>query len=518
MNELKTDALPSAIKANYTEILDKDVVNAIEDDLTINEKISIVFLCAAEKIDADFWKNFMEKLMSYYEKIIFDKKEPTFIICDLIENVENWKDKFIEALCIINNKRILSNLGLIVDDLYREYCPLQARIVGKINVGNKILFKFFESLSEKESEKILKKIYSDIRLDKRLSDIHLMEIHALYWLSIGFIKITPADGDLSNLLKYLKPLGYFDTPFYSDIEWYNLKYVGNKSHIHNTNSNVIKKFKSLLNLTKKPEEMDSDVILIKKGLCLIINEMNFENDFNEVRLGSQEDVDNLKKTFQALGFIVESYENLPAIKIAKVIYEHARAKNKQYDCFAVCLLSHGYPDGILSIDGREVSFEDIEKCICQKEVKNTLKLVIVQACQGQTMGLNPSRNNLAVDGVVVDSTKTKPSTGFFTDGYPSKSAKNIDYRKEFLLFKSTMKGYVAIRHKEQGSWFINDVCSVLNEFKTQLSIDEWSRQVKKKISLRHGDVEGHKAAGQLAETERDRRTKDYFFFNQFNSF
>lgn len=104
----------------------------------------------------------------------------------------------------------------------------------------------------------------------------------------------------------------------------------------------------------------------------------------------------------------------------------------------------------MSIDGREVSFEDIEKCICQKEVKNTLKLVIVQACQGQTMGLNPSRNNLAVDGVVVDSTKTKPSTGFFTDGYPSKPAKSIDYRKEFLLFKSTMKGYVAIRHKEQG--------------------------------------------------------------------
>ncbi|CAD6225921.1 GSCOCT00005795001.2-RA-CDS [Cotesia congregata] len=518
MSQLKTDALPSAIKANYAEILDKDVVNAIEDDLTINEKISIIFLCAAEKIDTDFWRNFMQKLMSYNEKVIFDKKEAIFIICDLIENVGNWKDKFIEALCIINNKRILTQLGLIVDDLYREYCPLQARIVGKINVGNKILFKFFESLSEKESENVLKKIYSDICLDRRLSDINLMEIHALYWLSIGFIKITPTDGDLGNLLKYLKPLGYFDTPFYSDIEWYNQKYTGNKSHVYNTNSNLIKKFKSLLNLTKKAEEIDSDKILIKKGLCLIINEKNFQNDIYEVRHGSQADVDNLKKTFQALGFIVKDYENRRAIEIAKIIHQHANAENKQYDCFAVCLLSHGYPDGILSIDGEEISFEDIEKCICQKEVKNTLKLVIVQACQGQTMGLNSPRNKLAVDGVAVNSAKTKPSTSLFTDGYPSKPAKSIDYRKEFLLFKSTMKGYVAIRHKEEGSWFINDVCSVLNEFKTQLSIDEWSRQVKKKISLRHGDVEGHKAAGQLAETERDRRTKEYFFFNQFNSF
>ncbi|XP_057333414.1 caspase-8 [Microplitis mediator] len=527
MSTLRTDALPCKSNlSNYTQVLDKNIINIIENDLNINQKISIIFLCIADKINANIYHNFMLKLISYNEKVIFNEdyknnEGSVYILYDLIADVADWKDKFIEALCIINNKMIINQLGLIVDDLYQQYCPLQSRIVGKINVANKILFKLFESLGDKETKEFLKSIYSEkdvgFESDQRLRDIFLMEIHALYWLSIGFIKITPAGGDLSALLKYLKPLGHFDKPTFHDIEWYNKKFA-NKSQcfINNNNNNngklsLFTKLKSL-NLKKKIEEIDSDKIIIKNGLCLIINEMNFPNTAYEDRAGSKADVENLKQTFKNLGFEISCYEDLRADEIVRKIHHYATRRTKHYDCFVVCLLSHGYPDGIISSDHKKITFEDIEKCLCLKEMSKTLKLVIVQACQGDTTGIASSKNNLAVDGCSSSDKNIKLPKNLFADGNQLK-AKKIDYRKEFLLFKSTMKGYVAIRHKEQGSWFITDVCKVLNDIETHLSIDEWSRQVKKKISSRCGEVNGLNA-GQLAETERDRRTKQYFFLYQ----
>lgn len=114
------------------------------------------------------------------------------------------------------------------------------------------------------------------------------------------------------------------------------------------------------------------------------------------------------------------------------------------------IFSYQQIDGIISSDHKKITFEDIEKCLCLKEMSHTLKLVIVQACQGDTTGIASSKNNLAVDGSNSSDKNIKIPKNLFADGNPLK-AKKIDYRKEFLLFKSTMKGYVAIRHKEEGN-------------------------------------------------------------------
>lgn len=41
---------------------------------------------------------------------------------------------------------------------------------------------------------------------------------------------------------------------------------------------------------------------------------------------------------------------------------------------------------VISADEKEVSLEAIEKAVCCIELKDVIKIVIIQACQGNTVG------------------------------------------------------------------------------------------------------------------------------------
>lgn len=49
-------------------------------------------------------------------------------------------------------------------------------------------------------------------------------------------------------------------------------------------------------------------------------------------------------------------------------------------------LNHKFIGGVIASDEKEVSLETIETALCCIELKDVIKIVIIQACQGKTRG------------------------------------------------------------------------------------------------------------------------------------
>ncbi|XP_034933673.1 caspase-8 isoform X2 [Chelonus insularis] len=468
MAQLATDAVPSKLlpisnQTSSPEELNKKILRLIEHELDIEEKFSILFLML------DDFYCFNDLMAIYLQNGHSD------IIIQHLKKISNWKDKFIEALCIINNQKIITSLGLLMKDLELIHYPFSSRIVSKINVGAKILYKCFESLGVKDQALLLNAIYKNIEKDERLKNVEILELHALYWISVGYITIKPNEGDMRQLLKCLKSLGHYEKIYYCDIDWYCSK--------------LFKQIK--IESTDSKNNLEQHVI-IKKGLCLIINEMDFRlfDTEYENRKGSEKDEENLVHTFHGLNFEVHRFKDLEAEQIITKIKDFA-SKNDVYDCFAVCILSHGLLGKIVTIDNATILIDDIDKIMCTKEMKNTLKLLIIQACQGDTYGVHTDTDNhLTTDGVSYNY--------------------NLAFYKEYYCFSSTIKDHVSYRHKEEGSWFITDLCNVLKENKKSIiSIEDWKREVIKRVQKRRGKLSDNNCA-QLPEAT-DRLTKKFCF-------
>ena len=70
-------------------------------------------------------------------------------------------------------------------------------------------------------------------------------------------------------------------------------------------------------------------------MALIINNKVFS------RSGSKNDIEALRMLFKALYFEVIIEKNLRKEKILKVLDEVANVDHNAYDCFVLCLMSHG---------------------------------------------------------------------------------------------------------------------------------------------------------------------------------
>lgn len=182
MSGLTADARPSEnILSTQGSILNMSILRMIEHELDDYERISILFLM-------------LENYNCFDEvRKIFQSEERINIISKFANNVNNWQAKFLEALCIVNNERLLINLGLNMKNLQLTYLPNSACIPYHINVGAKILYNLFNQFDEKEVDGFLNSIYTDIPKNLRINNVHILELHALYWIQIGKISIAPGN-------------------------------------------------------------------------------------------------------------------------------------------------------------------------------------------------------------------------------------------------------------------------------------------------------------------------------------
>lgn len=130
------------------------------------------------------------------------------------------------------------------------------------------------------------------------------------------------------------------------------------------------------------------------GIILIINQEKFDFDPNpelkellpqrplEKRLGTNRDVDALRRVFRGFGYEVRVKENRTHYDILNDV-RNAVNESVTYDSLIVCILSHGHKGFVYGTNSIPVKIEDIEKLIISERLIGKPKILIVQACQGE---------------------------------------------------------------------------------------------------------------------------------------
>ncbi len=123
-----------------------------------------------------------------------------------------------------------------------------------------------------------------------------------------------------------------------------------------------------------------------RGLALIIEIEEYENDVQERRTGSEVDVHNLQKLFEALSFKVEHRKNLSRKEFDSELLAFSRdRKHAAADMMILAILSHGRDGHIYASDGAVIGVESIYEKFNNQHcpaLKGKPKFFIIQACRG----------------------------------------------------------------------------------------------------------------------------------------
>lgn len=199
-----------------------------------------------------------------------------------------------------------------------------------------------------------------------------------------------------------------------------------------------------------------------RGLVLIIDNENFDNEVLPTRTGSLVDANNLDILFEQLGFKVTLRRNLAYYDMMSEVQKFAaREEHKTGDMTVVVLLSHGRHGLIAAADGRELETEWVMRQFNNEgcpALRGKPKLFLLQACRGDEAdyGVLPSIN-FPEGKTVTDARRLEPQA-------PEVEGETREVTwEDILVAYATLPGYVANRDRYRGTWFIESLCSVFME-------------------------------------------------------
>ncbi|XP_063196884.1 caspase-10-like isoform X1 [Chroicocephalus ridibundus] len=189
-----------------------------------------------------------------------------------------------------------------------------------------------------------------------------------------------------------------------------------------------------------------------RGFCLVINNVEFDGSLQE-RKGSCKDAEELERVFTWLGLDVWTYKNQTSWEIKDLMrtWQHLQ-DHKDRDCFICCILSHGESGAIYGKDEELVSIRMIMSHFTAKQCPQLFekpKLFFIQACQGKEI---QRPVYVEADAQIPELPSMQQSVS------PSES---IPEEADFLLGMATIDGYASFRHIQQGTWYIQSLCSKL---------------------------------------------------------
>ncbi|XP_027384651.1 caspase-7 isoform X2 [Bos indicus x Bos taurus] len=205
----------------------------------------------------------------------------------------------------------------------------------------------------------------------------------------------------------------------------------------------------------------------KVGKCIIINNKNFDRITGMgVRNGTDKDAEALFKCFRSLGFDVSVYNDCSCAKMQDLLKKASEEDHRNSACFACILLSHGEENLIYGTDGK-TAIKDLTAHFRGDRCKTLLekpKLFFIQACRGTELD----------DGIQADSGPIND-----TDANPRYK---IPVEADFLFAYSTVPGYYSWRNPGSGSWFVQALCSILNEHGKSLEILQILTRVNDRVA------------------------------------
>lgn len=196
-----------------------------------------------------------------------------------------------------------------------------------------------------------------------------------------------------------------------------------------------------------------------RGLCLIVNNINFEQDIFPERKGSDEDAKRFDDIFQQLGFKVIMTRNQTADQMRQQFKDVAAACKQEHDALFVFILSHGSEHGIYGTDGMEVnlqtevlSYFDNRNC---KMMLGKPKVFVLQACRGRAAdygGDGDALDSIAWSDKLPRSAVNRVPKSLLPWCESRKQRQKHPIRTDMLLVFSCLQGFVSVRNELAGSW------------------------------------------------------------------
>ncbi|XP_061107233.1 caspase-7-like [Conger conger] len=215
-----------------------------------------------------------------------------------------------------------------------------------------------------------------------------------------------------------------------------------------------------------PDEYRYNMDYTSIGRCVVINNKNFDKNTGlSIREGTDLDAGLVMKTFRGLGYDVKIFKDLTAAKIEEELTKVSKEDHSKMASFVCVLLSHGEENVLYGTD----SAVELSKLTGLFKGDNcaTLvgkpKLFFIQACRGTELD-----GGVEMDSVAVED---------------DESPTRIPVEADFLYAYSTAPGYYAWRDTQNGSWFIQSLCSILDEFGKQLEIMQLMTRVNNMVAL-----------------------------------
>ena len=255
-------------------------------------------------------------------------------------------------------------------------------------------------------------------------------------------------------------------------------------------------------LYANPEDcykLDSD----PKGICLVINIAEFKPSAVvgrplTQRIGSEEDVRQLRGVFGWLKFKVEVYKNVIKSEFLRIINQTRELDHSAYDAFVCCVMSHGHLGHIRTADSQSVGILDdiihpfyAESC---PTLAGKPKMFFIQSCQSSSTYSPGEEQGCAADDtefLASESTTNEPDAERYTDVDMNRTTLLLPLQDspDFFVSYSALPRNVSFRSRENGSFYVQ---ALTEELKKGREIRPSLLQVAQHVELKAAEstVEG----------------------------
>lgn len=231
------------------------------------------------------------------------------------------------------------------------------------------------------------------------------------------------------------------------------------------------------------------------GTCVIINNKNFHSSTNmSARNGTDVDAAIAMKTFSDLGYKLKVANDQTVKKMKQLLSNVSEEDHSGSASFACVLLSHGDNGVIYGTDGCEM-IENLTKYFKGDRCKSLVgkpKLFFIQACRGTALD----------DGAIYE-----------TDSVDEQTSERIPVEADFLYAYSTAPGYYSWRNTGNGSWFMQAMCEMLQQYRGELELMQIMTRVNRKVALHFesaSNLPGYSGKKQIPCIV-SMLTKDFYF-------
>ncbi|XP_020783687.2 caspase-2 isoform X2 [Boleophthalmus pectinirostris] len=263
-----------------------------------------------------------------------------------------------------------------------------------------------------------------------------------------------------------------------------------------------------------------------RGLALVISNVAFDPHAApdlDLRKGGEVDDEVLRKVFTELDYIVTVQRNLTAQDMRLCIESFSRRpEHRTVDSCVVCLLSHGVEGAVYGTDGQLLQldwvFGSFDNAHCPL-LQNKPKMFFIQACRGEDMDCGVEQ----IDGPTRTCSPSCEQVDAGREGQSDTSLRQIadmgrpriklPQRSDMICGFASLKGTAAMRNTKRGSWFIQDLNTVLRLKAKDTHLADMLVQVNRRIKEREGHAPGtaHHRCKEMSEFTSS-LCKDFFFF------